>query len=183
MSDKHTVFVSFCHDDDQGYKEEFQKLSEDITISRSVEPDDIDPTNNADYIMQQIRDKNLRNSTVTVVLIGKRTWQRKYVDWEIYSSLRDTKTNSRSGLIGIFLPTHPDYGKANYNRYTIPPRLYDNAKENPEGQRYASLHHWSNNSSQIRKWIEQAYAKRESVKVDLHRDLFGRNHSGDRWYD
>ena len=78
--------------------------------------------------------------TVTIVLMGPCTWQRKHVDWEIGSSLRATKNNSRCGLLGIWLPSHPDYGRSNYNPRLIPPRLADNCNgDNP----YARLYDWS----------------------------------------
>ncbi|WP_209440993.1 TIR domain-containing protein [Paenibacillus maysiensis] len=34
-----------------------------------------------------MRTKHLKDSTVTFVLIGESTWSRRWVDWEIYSSL------------------------------------------------------------------------------------------------
>ena len=69
-------------------------------------------------IRQQIRDNFIRDATVTVVLIGPCTWQRKHVDWEIGSSLRKTKRNSRCGLLGILLPNHPNFGERTYDRRT-----------------------------------------------------------------
>ncbi len=77
-------------------------------------------------IRQSIRDKYLRNSTVTVVLVGANTWQQKSVDWEISSSLRQTEYNTRSGLLGILLPTYPNPPGKHYDPHTVPPRLYDN---------------------------------------------------------
>ncbi|MBN1655077.1 MAG: TIR domain-containing protein [Deltaproteobacteria bacterium] len=41
-----------------------------------------------DYVMRRIRDEHLRDSTVTIVMIGNCTWSRKYVDWELQASLR-----------------------------------------------------------------------------------------------
>ena len=57
-------------------------------VSKSIQPGDIDTDTDTERVMQRIRDEYLKDSTVTVVLIGQHTWQRKYVDWEIYSSLR-----------------------------------------------------------------------------------------------
>ena len=53
--------------------------------------------------MRKIREKYLTNSTVTIVFIGECTKARKYVDWEIASSLRNDPNNGRSGLLGINL--------------------------------------------------------------------------------
>ncbi|WP_372493341.1 TIR domain-containing protein [Janibacter melonis] len=38
--------------------------------------------------MDRIRTKYLGDSSVTIVLVGSCTWARRYVDWEVYSSLR-----------------------------------------------------------------------------------------------
>ena len=55
----------------------------DIMVSKSVELGDIDPNLKTETIRQKIRDNYLQDSTVTVVLVGAHTWQRKFVDWEI----------------------------------------------------------------------------------------------------
>jgi hypothetical protein len=41
-----------------------------------------------DYVMQRIRKLYLQDSTVTIILLGKCTHSRRYIDWEIKSSLR-----------------------------------------------------------------------------------------------
>ena len=122
---RHKVFVSFHHED-QTYKDLFvQMMGEDI-VDRSVEDGDIDDNLDTETIRQRIRDQFIRDATVTVVLIGQCTWQRKHVDWEIGSSLRKTKLNSRCGLLGILLPTHWNCHAGKYNPRLIPPRLADN---------------------------------------------------------
>ena len=104
----HKVFVSFHHDD-QEYKDEFVGAMGDDIVDRSVEDRDIDDSRlQTDTICQKIRDEFIADATVTVVLIGPCTWQRKHVDWEIGSSLRHTKNNSRCGLLGI-LPAQPSH--------------------------------------------------------------------------
>ena len=108
---------------------------------------------------------------MTIVLIGSETWKRKHVDWEISSSIRDTKSNSRNGLLGIILPTYP--GK--YNHCTIPPRLYDNVK-----CRFAKIHHWKEDPSTVQNWIHKAFTRR-TLNPDNTRDLFSNNRSSDGW--
>ncbi len=119
MTKRHKVFVSYHHANDQGYRNEFESLCGDVIVSRSVDIGDIDPNLKTETVRQKIRDEYLRDSTVTVVLIGGQTWQRKHVDWEISSSIRATQYNPRSGLLGIFLPTHPDF---NSNKYRPHPK-------------------------------------------------------------
>ena len=118
--------------------------------SKSVQIGDVDPYLKVETVRQKIRDEYLQNSTVTVVLIGTKTWQRKHEDWEIAGSIRDTKLNSRSGLIGIFLPTHSDYGRNEYNPYIIPPRLYRNVKCG-----FAKLYDWNTNPTTVEDWIHE----------------------------
>ena len=107
---RHKVFVSFHHED-QKYKDRFIQMMGDHIVDESVGDGDIDNSLSTDRMRQIIRDEFIRDASVTVVLIGPCTWQRKHVDWEIGSSLRDTKLNSRCGLLGIWLPNHPDFGR------------------------------------------------------------------------
>ncbi len=131
MNNRHKVFVSYHHDNDQYYRNMFENLFcniYDIMVTKSVQIGEINPNLTTETIRQKIRNEYLRDSTVTVVLIGTQTWQRKHVDWEISSSIRDTEYNSRSGLLGIFLPSYPLTPENKYNPYTIPPRLYKNVQ-------------------------------------------------------
>lgn len=185
-SERHRVFVSYYHDDDQDYRDYFEKLFSDvydIMVSESVEIDDIDDTRlSTDRIFQIIRDEYLRDSTVTVVLVGEHTWQRKFVDWEIGSSIRHTQYNSRSGLLGILLPTYPrPPGNPNeYYIHTIPPRLHDNIKCG-----YAKIYDWSDDPYIVKSWIHDAFEQRKSKEIlpNNSRASFGRNRSGERWSD
>jgi len=101
----HKIFISYHHEQDQVYADilrEFYGADNtfiDCSLSEEIESDD------DDYILAQIRTRYLRDSTVTIVLIGRYTWSRKWVDWEIYSSLRPYGTRTVNGLLGILLPT------------------------------------------------------------------------------
>lgn len=173
---RHRVFVSFHHDD-QKYKDKFVQLMKDNIVDESVELGDIDDRNaSTETVRQRIRDNFIRDATVTIVLIGPCTWQRKHVDWEIGSSLRDTSLNSRCGLLGILLPNHPDYGKEEYNPRLIPPRLAINCKgTNP----YASIYDWSNQPASIRSWVHHAFERRKGTPPHNNIQQFGHNISGD----
>lgn len=131
------VFVSYHHGKDQDYANALRRVYSltDTLIDRSL-PDKINSNNN-DYILSVIRTQHLKTSTVTIVLIGEDTWSRKWVDWEIYSSLRPYGMRTVNGLLGILLPT------ATY----LPPRFAQNYKEALLGNRtvqvgYAKLINW-----------------------------------------
>ena len=183
MSYRHKVFVSYYHSEDQAYRELFEGLFSEIhniMVSESVEIGDIDPDLSTERIRQIIRDDYLRDSTVTVVLVGAHTWQRKYVDWEIGSSIRDTQHNPRSGLLGILLPTYPRPPEKpeNYYHHTIPPRLHDNIE-----CEFAKIYNWSNDPDTVQSWIHDAFIRRKEIQPDNSRDSFAKNRSGKRWTD
>lgn len=175
----HKVFVSYHHKNDQTYRDELERILKEtgISIIKSVQIGDIDENLDAETIRHKIRDEYLRDSTVTVVLIGTETWKRKHVDWEIGSSIRDTKYNSRSGLLGILLPTHPSYGKSGYNKYTIPPRLQDNVK-----CEFAKIYNWTTDSLILQQIIHEAFERRDKINPDNSRTSFKINRSGSQWY-
>ena len=178
---RHKIFISYYHNEDQAYKDKLElMLGKEYAISRSVQIGDINPNNNTEYTRQLIRDNYLSDSSVTIVLIGKNTWKRKYVDWEIYSSMRDTIKNPRSGVIGIILPTRSDFGEGKgFNQYTIPPRLVDNTSNN-----FVKIYDWSNSPDFYKRVIHDAYDRKSKINPDLSRPMFANNRSqeDERWW-
>ncbi|MFC1941176.1 TIR domain-containing protein [Chloroflexota bacterium] len=171
------VFISFYHGDDQ-YKRDIEHLFSDlyhVFISNSVQEDDIHPNTNTEAIRQRIRDVYLRDSSVTIVLVGNETWKRKHVDWEIASSIRQTNFNPRSGLLGILLPT---YRKINnrHNPFTIPPRLHANIL-----CKYAKLYNWSEDPDEVHVWIGKAFERSQRLIPDNSLTAFARNRTGSQW--
>ena len=112
----HKVFISYHHVNDQPYKDRFLSINaqHQIFLDQSVDTGDIDDNLSDEAIREKIRDEYLRDSTVTVVLVGTETNNRKHVDWEIYSSMYDGKVNKKSGILVLNLPT------ANSTYYTAP---------------------------------------------------------------
>lgn len=181
MSNRHKVFVSYHHALDESYKKIFELRFGNAfgaIVPGSVQIGDIDPNLQTETIRQKIRDEYLRDTSVTVVLLGAETWQRKHIDWEIGSSIRDTKVNPRSGLLGILLPSYPRTDKSKYNSKTIPPRLHDNIACG-----FASIHNWSEDAATVQDWIHQAYLRKSTKQPDNSRASFGKNRTGDEWTD
>ncbi len=181
MSNRHKVFVSYHHELDESYKKIFELRFGNVfgaIMPGSVQVGDINPGLPAETIRQKIRDEYLRDTSVTVVLIGAETWQRKHIDWEIGSSIRHTEFNPRSGLIGILLPTYPRADKSKYNRRTIPPRLHDNIACG-----FASIHNWSEDAATVQGWIHQAYLRKSTKLPDNSRPSFAKNRTGSAWTD
>ena len=178
MTPRHKVFVSFHHAKDEAYREKFCKsLGRNHIVDKSVEDGDIDPGLKTDTIRGRIRDEFITDATVTVVLVGRCTWQRNHVDWEIGSSLRATTNNPRCGLLGIWLPTHPDYRRNTYRPRLLPPRLADNyGNENPFARMYKWPNPWS--TAKVRGWIHAAFERRRTVNPNNARTQFRNNRSG-----
>ena len=93
---KHKVFISYYHEDDQEYKNRLVQALSSKIVDKSVSPGDIHDTNlSLAEIRRRIRDDHIADATVTIVLIGPCTWQRKHVDWEISASIVDRRNNER----------------------------------------------------------------------------------------
>lgn len=177
MTDRHKVFVSFHHDD-QWYKDRFVEMMDGYIVDESVHDEDIDDVNlMTETIRRTIRDDFIADATVTVVLVGKCTWQRKHVDWEIGSSLRNTEKNPRCGLLGILLPNHPNYKTKSFSRYLVPPRLADNCGRDS----YALIYKWVDSPRSVQDWIHEAFIRRYDLNPDNGRLQFKRNRSGECW--
>ena len=128
----HRVFVSYHHKNDQEYKKilvdwaKKNKIFEDYSVGLGDIPEKWDDQK----VRETIRDEYLRESTVTIVLVGTETKFRKHVDWEIYSSMHDGKKNKKSGIIVILLPS----AKSTY--YTCG---FDNEKSIYPEQKWISI--------------------------------------------
>jgi hypothetical protein len=198
---KHKIFISYHHNNDDDYKKEFEDLYCDILdscISKSVQDKDINDNLPDEKIREIIRDNYLKKSTVTIVLVGKDTWKRKHIDWEIYSSLYDGLKNKRNGLIGVLLPTYDwihgiDSGEIfknisklektednkEYFPYNIPPRLYDNIQTG-----YAKIYSWDDFIINYEEYIHEAFERKNNYnyKTVLSRSRFKKDRKGDRWW-
>ncbi len=82
------VFVSYSHRLDQDIADDFRSIfadERDAFIDKSIR-ENIGELGN-ETIKNRLR-ALIRDATVTVILIGKDTGGRSWVDWEIYNSLR-----------------------------------------------------------------------------------------------
>ncbi|WP_205414904.1 TIR domain-containing protein, partial [Klebsiella pneumoniae] len=66
---------------------------------------DIDEDEAPQKIREIIRDEYLRDTSVLILLVGTETKNRKHVDWELYSSMRDSTINKKSGILVVNLPS------------------------------------------------------------------------------
>lgn len=152
------VFISHY----KGDREEVDKFIKDFNnvfipkVLGANDNDDFIQSTDTDYVMRRIREKYLEDSTVTIVLLGSCTHSRRYVDWEIKSSLRQGKEYIPNGLMGIVLPSQK-------NSAHLPPRLFDNWNKE-HNNCYARFWSYPNSANILSDWIEDAYQSRTSRK-------------------
>lgn len=159
MSDvKHRVFISYHHDDQDEVNDFITTFSDERNVftyrAVGVMSDDIINSNDPEYVMSQIRKNYLKDSTVTIVLIGKCTWARRYVDWELKTSLR-RGSYTPNGVLGILLPSMG-------NTATPPERLKANLIGDNSDEGYARWYTYPKRKDSLRNWIEDAFQARSS---------------------
>ena len=176
------VFISYYHEDDQEYKDRLVQALDSKAIDKSVSQGDIHDENlPLEEIRRRIRDEHIADATVTIVLIGPCTWQRKHVDWETSASLIHRRNNPKCGMPGLLLPTHPDFRKrpADWNPHLIPQRLALNiGGEDP----FAIIYKWPRNglSRKVLPKIHKAFLRRNQTPwPDDSLSLYRNNHRGD----
>jgi hypothetical protein len=103
----HKVFISFHHANDQGYKDALVEFNRQHRIfdDQSVDTGEIDDHLDDEAIRLKIRDEYLKDTSVTILLVGTETRNRKHIDWELFSSMYDGKVNKKSGILVITLPS------------------------------------------------------------------------------
>ena len=113
----HKCFISFKKED-QSYRDDLVSLFDsadviDKSLDRVIDSED------ADYIMRVIRDDYLKDSTVTIFIIGSHSSENEGNDWlgrphnyfiqhELQASLYNGKNNTRNGILGVVLPSMTD---------------------------------------------------------------------------
>ena len=173
-STRHKCFISYHVADLDEVKIFVDNFGEEfipVTVGVTDEDDFID-SENEDYIKGKIREEYLSNSTVTIVLLGAGTHGRKYVDWEISSSLRNDPVNKRNGLLVLTLPSMG--GTA-----ILPARVKDNWVQGNTNESYALYRSTPElgDKQVLRDMIEDAFTARTSKAylVDNSRPLKQRN--------
>lgn len=197
----HKVFVSFHHANDQWYKDELVKwgTENNVFIDGSVDMGEIPDNWDAQHIREYIRDNHLKDTTVTILLVGTETKNRKHIDWELFSSMYDGKINKKSGILVINLPSvncqyHTlctEEEKKNIlplqkgwitlndrteyeRRYPyMPARIIDNLLKH--GVKISVINWEDINYRNLKLLIDDAYLSRTSNDYDMSRDMKMKN--------
>lgn len=150
MATKHKCFISYHKADEAKVTKFIEQFGADsgVFIKRHNDMgDDIINSTNTDYVMQRVRKLYLADSTVTIVLVGKCTSTRRYVDWEVQSSLRRHSDGpSPNGLVAIQL----------WESYsTLPSRVSSNVDSG-----YAKFYKYPKSAASLQNMIQEAFDAR-----------------------
>lgn len=154
---RHKCFVSY-HSADIDEVLKFVEQFNNVFIPRVIGVSDSDHfrdpinSNDEDYIKNEIGTRYLTDSSVTIIFNGRCTWSRKFVDWEVASTLRNSLNNKRSGLLAI---TPPDG-----TLHTHLARLADNLDKRGTGDCYARSYYYPTSEAGLRACIEDAFQAR-----------------------
>lgn len=116
---KRSIFVSYHHADDQRwYNYISNTFSRQYGIITDNSLDRLIDSDQSEYVMRAIRERHISGTSCTLVLCGKNTFRRKFVDWEIKTTL-----DQRHGLVAVVLPTAALSARS---KILVPSRLYEN---------------------------------------------------------
>jgi hypothetical protein len=144
---KRKVFISYHHERDQFWFNHFTNtFSEDYDVFEDQSLDDEVDSEDLDYVSKVIREDHIKGSSITIVLCGSETWKRRFIDWEIASTL-----HHEHALLGILIPrTLP----ATNGKYSVPDRLYKNIESG-----FAAWSTWPGSPGELKTLIEGAVSK------------------------
>ncbi len=150
---KRKVFISYHHERDQIWANTFKRLfSSYYKIFYDNSLDDEIESSDPEYVNRAIREDYIKGSSITIVLCGKETWKRRYVDWEIRSTL-----HYKHALLGIALPTAR---RTADNKVIVPTRLHLNVKSG-----YAHFINWTTNPKSVKNAIDIAILKSKNTHL------------------
>jgi hypothetical protein len=112
-------------------------------------------------VLHRIREKYIWEARLTIVLTGRCTWARRYVDWELAAALTDDEIGPRTALLGIRLPYLGSTAPA-----VVPERFADNVDA-----AYATFRGHPVSSEELRYWVEGALVQGQYGTPDNSRAL------------
>jgi len=150
------AFISYHHEIDQGWADSLgetygdrYELFYDSSLDDEVDSDD------PKYVDRVIREDWVIGTSITIVLCGSQTYKRRYIDWEIRSTLFH-----EHALLGIRLPTAMTNAAG---QVIVPHRFNDNYWSG-----YAHWMTWPVSGDALLAGIEVAEAK--SAQASLIRN-------------
>jgi len=154
---KRTVFISYHHTNEQKVVDDFiETFSEDYEVFTDSSLQDAADSDDTAYLNQVCCDK-IKGTSVTIVMVGKKTGCRKYVDWEIRYTLacKHGLGITRLGLAG--------------SDASVPERLNDNIESG-----YAKWYKYPSSAAGLKSITDEAFDA-DTDKIENSRLKMKRN--------
>lgn len=117
------VFISY-HRADQKYRTAIENLLRQNNISYYAVPENANFDGMNHQHIKDIINSKMYNCDVLLCIVGKETYSRPHVDWELHEALKGD-INNRRGVLAVLLENRGD-NKNDIDYSTFPNRLQDN---------------------------------------------------------
>lgn len=149
MAVRHKCFISYHFSDKEALDLFYTDFEGDFIHRSKPIAEDIINSDNQEASIGKIRELYLQDSTVTIILVGRDTWSRKFVDWEVQASLHIPKNGSPNGLLAIQLwESHK----------TLPKRVELNVNSG-----YAKYYKYPSSTAVLAKMVDEAWHTRTDL--------------------
>lgn len=119
VTKKHKTFISFRNPEAAEYKDRLIKLNDSYNIFEdySIGKGDIERSDfkTDEAIRQVIIQDWISGASVTILLVTSNMSESKFIDWEMQATMSDNLSNSKMGLLCIFLPGTKNIKSLNCN--------------------------------------------------------------------
>ena len=155
------VFISY-HRADEKYRDKIEKMLKNNCISYFVVPKSVNFNGKNHQYIKDIINEKMCDCDVILCIVGKETYSRPHVDWELHEALKG-RINQRKGILVVMLERRLD-NKNSINYATFPNRLQDNKD-------YIIIEQFCSLSYKINSALNEALSKSwdESIQVNNRR--------------
>lgn len=117
------VFISY-HREDEKYRDKIEQILKENEISYYAVPKNSNFDGKNHQHIKDLINQYMQKCDVVLCIVGKETYSRPHVDWELHEALKgDTKR--RKGILAVMLEKRLD-NKNDIDYETFPNRLEDN---------------------------------------------------------
>lgn len=160
------VFVSFHQADELEANVWIKRYEQYFSEIRALGLDELGEdfaehikSGDSDYVMRRIREEWIAGTSCTIVLLGRCTWARRYIDWEIAATIRNFDDSPRGGLIGVNLPSAGTSSSQNPPRLDLNLEVVDGVNTG-----YARVYGVAPSNGTIADWVDEAVGRRDDVE-------------------
>jgi hypothetical protein len=148
------VFISYAHPD-RAYGSKLKELLGSGGVQSVDSAMDLKVGASNQFELQE----RIAEVSTTMVLLGPDTRKSRWVDFEVETAVRGFEARPGTALIAVVLPNHEDFRKPYYDPELVPLRVHDLIL-----QEYALLRKWTEDLSEILRWIDEAQRRRQRIR-------------------